>query len=67
MKAEISELDKRLSTQISDVRTEVANLDKRLSTQISRIDAGLKFDMKLLKVGYGPVVLGLLIKLVFFP
>ena len=41
--------------------------DARLSTQMSRIEAELKSDMKLLKFGYGPVVLGLLIKLVFFP
>ena len=52
---------------IAEVRTEIANLDTRLSTQISRIEAELKSDMKLLKFGYGPVVLGLLVKLVFFP
>ena len=34
---------------------------------MSRIEADLKSDMKLLKFGYGPVVLGLLVKLVFFP
>ncbi len=67
LRAEIANLDTRLSTQISEVRTEVANLDTRLSTQMSRIEAELKSDMKLLKFGYGPVVLGLLIKLVFFP
>ena len=53
--------------EIAAVRTEIANLDTRLSTQISRIEAELKSDMKLLKFGYGPVVLGLLVKLVFFP
>ena len=56
LRAEIANLDTRLSTQIADVRT-----------QMSRIEADLKSDMKLLKFGYGPVVLGLLIKLVFFP
>ena len=60
LRAEIASLDTRLSTQI-------ANLDTRLSTQMSRIEADLKSDMKLLKFGYGPVVLGLLVKLVFFP
>ncbi len=49
------------------VRTEIAHLDTRLSTQMSRIEAELKSDMKLLKFGYGPVILGLLVKLVFFP
>ena len=51
----------------AEVRAEIANLDTRLSTQISRIESELKSDMKLLKFGYGPVVLGLLVKLVFFP
>ena len=60
LRAEIARLDTRLSNQ-------VANLDTRLSTQMSRIEADLKSDMKLLKFGYGPVVLGLLVKLVFFP
>lgn len=67
LRAEIANLDTRLSTQIAEVRTEVANLDTRLSTQIGKLDADLKSDMKLLKFGYGPVVLGLLVKLVFFP
>lgn len=51
----------------AEVRAEIANLDTRLSTQMSRIESELKSDMKLLKFGYGPVILGLLIKLVFFP
>ena len=51
----------------AELRTEIANLDTRLSKQMSRIEADLKSDMKLLKFGYGPVVLGLLVKLVFFP
>ena len=67
VRTEIANLDTRLSTQIAEVRAEIANLDTRLSAQISRIETDLKSDMKLLKFGYGPVVLGLLIKLVFFP
>ena len=67
VRTEIANLDTRLSTQIAEVRTEVANLDTRLSTQMSRIEADLKSDMKLVKFGYGPVVVGLLVKLVFFP
>ena len=51
----------------AELRAEIANLDTRLSTQMSRIEADLRSDMKLLKFGYGPVVLGLLIKLVLFP
>lgn len=56
-----------IRTEVAEVRTEIANLDTRLSTKISQIDADLKSDMKLLKFGYGPVVVGLLVKLVFFP
>ena len=51
----------------AELRAEIANLDTRLSTQMSRIEADLRSDMKLLKFGYGPVVLGLLITLVLFP
>ena len=56
-----------MRAEFAEVRTEIANLDTRLSTQISRIESELKSDMKLLKFGYGPVILGLLVKLVFFP
>ena len=38
-----------------------------LKVEISRVEADLKADMKLLKFGYGPIILGLLIKLAFFP
>lgn len=47
---------------------------RRLESEIGRVDndlkaaiADLKADMKLLKFGYGPAILGLLIMLVFFP
>lgn len=46
----------------------------RMQTEMGRIEADmkaamadLKADLKLLKLGYGPAILGLLIKLVFFP
>ena len=39
----------------------------RMQTEISRVETDLKADMKLLKFAYGPAILGLLIKLVFFP
>ena len=45
-----------MRAEIAEVRTEIAN-----------IAADMKSDLKLLKFGYGPVVLGFLIKLVFFP
>jgi phage shock protein A len=46
----------------------------RMQTEMGRVEADLKAamadlkaDMKVLKLGYGPAILGLLIKLVFFP
>ena len=66
-KAGLAEVRAEIAELRSEQRTQIANLDTRLSTKISQIDADLKSDMKLLKFGYGPVVVGLLVKLVFFP
>ena len=35
----------------------------RIETELARVEA----DLKVLKFGYGPAILGLLIKLAFFP
>ena len=39
----------------------------RMQAEITRVETDLKADMKLLKFAYGPAILGLLVKLVFFP
>lgn len=46
----------------------------RLQTEIVRVETDvraeigqIKADLKLLKFGYGPVIIGLLVKLAFFP
>ena len=39
----------------------------RIETGLARVEADLKADLKVLKFGYGPAILGLLIKLAFFP
>ncbi len=39
----------------------------RIEAELVRVEADLKADLKVLKFGYGPVILGLLIKLAFFP
>ena len=39
----------------------------RLEAELVRVEADLKADLKVLKFGYGPAILGLLIKLAFFP
>ena len=39
----------------------------RIETELARVETDLKADLKVLKFGYGPAILGLLIKLAFFP
>ena len=39
----------------------------RIEPELARVEADLKADLKVLKFGYGPAILGLLIKLAFFP
>lgn len=39
----------------------------RIEAELVRVEADLKADLKVLKFGYGPAILGLLIKLAFFP
>ena len=72
-RAEIAEV----RAEIAEVRTEVANLDTRLSTQIANlrteigeVKADLKSDLKVLRFAlftFGPLILALLVRLVFFP
>ena len=52
-----------LERDVNRMQTEIGRVDNDLKAAI----ADLKADMKLLKFGYGPAILGLLIKLVFFP
>ena len=57
----VTKLD--LERDVNRMRTEIGRVGNDLKAAI----ADLKTDMKLLKFGYGPAILGLLIKLVFFP
>ena len=57
----VTKLD--LERDVNRMQTEIGRVDNGLKAAI----ADLKADMKLLKFGYGPAILGLLIKLVFFP
>ena len=56
MKAEIGRVE-------ADLKAEIGRVEADLKAEI----ADVKSDLKLLKFAYGPVVLGLLVKLVFFP
>ena len=57
----VTKLD--LERDINRMQTEMGRVEADLKAAIS----DLKADMKVLKLGYGPAILGLLIKLVFFP
>ena len=57
----VTKLD--LERDVNRMQTEIGRVDNDLKAAIG----DLKADMKLLKFGYGPAILGLLIKLVFFP
>ena len=39
----------------------------RVETDVRAEIGQIKADLKLLKFGYGPVIIGLLVKLAFFP
>ena len=45
------------------MKAESSRVEKEWKAAFGRLEA----DMKLLKFGYGPAILGLLLKLVFFP
>lgn len=47
----------------ADLKAGIGQVRSELKAEI----ADVKSDLKLLKFAYGPVVLGLLVKLVFFP
>ena len=75
---EIRRVEKDLKSEIGRVETELGNeirrVEKDLKAESGRVEkewkaafGRLEADMKLLKFGYGPAILGLLIKLVFFP
>ena len=57
----VTKLD--LERDVNRMQSEIGRVDNDLKAAI----ADLKADMNLLKFGYGPAILGLLIKLVFFP
>ena len=67
LRTETSRIDTDLKAEIGrveiDLKAEIGRVETDLKTAIGRLEA----DLKLLKFGYGPAILGLLIKLVFFP
>ena len=53
--------------EIAEVRHEIAALRAELQQEIAALRAELKSDLKIIKFVYGPAVLLMLAKLVFFP
>lgn len=59
LQADVASLKTDLKADTPALKAELAHLKTEL--------AAVKADLKLLKFGYGPVILALLIKLAFFP
>ena len=75
---EIGQVKADLTTEIgrveTDFKAEIVRVETGFKAEIVRVEtyfkaeiASLKADLKLVKFAYGPTILGLLIKLVFFP
>ena len=56
-----------LRQEISEVRQAIAALRAEMQQEIAALRAELKSDLKIIKFVYGPAVLLMLAKLVFFP
>ena len=52
---------------IGEVKVEIANFRSAMETRLNDKFAPLDRGMAVLKYGYGPIIVGLLVKLVFFP
>ena len=52
---------------IGEVKVEIANFRSAMETRLNDKFAPLDRGMAVLKYGYGPIIIGLLVKLVFFP
>ena len=68
------DLERAVGQVKADLTAEIGRVEAGLNDRIGRVETGLndrigrvEADLKLLKIGYGPAILGLLIKLVFFP
>ena len=78
LRAEIGQVKTDLQEKIdkveSGMRAEFVRVETDLREKIDKVETDLraeigqiKADLKLLKFGYGPVIIGLLVKLTFFP
>ena len=67
MQQEIAALRAEMQQEIAEVRQEIAALRAEMQQEIAALRAELKSDLKIIKFVYGPAVLLMLAKLVFFP
>ena len=67
VRQEIAALRAEMQQEIAEVRQEIAALRAEMQQEIAALRAELKSDLKIIKFVYGPAVLLMLAKLVFFP
>ena len=67
LKEDIAELRAELKEDNAGLRAELKEDNAILRAELKEDNAGLKRDMAVLKFGYGPAILALLVKLAFFP
>lgn len=67
VKQDIAALRAETQQEIAQVRQEIAALRAEMQQEIAALRAEVKSDLKLIKFVYGPAVLLMLAKLVFFP
>lgn len=78
LRGEIGQVKIGLLEKIAQVETslraEITQVETSLRAEITKVETSLraeigqvKADLKLLKFAYGPIIIGLLVKLVFFP
>ena len=70
VKQNIADVKSELKQDIADVKQNIADVKSELKQDIADVRSELKQDIAVLKFAvfsFGPVIVGLLIKLVFFP
>ena len=66
-KQDIAEVRQEIAALRAELQQEIAALRAELQQEIAALRAELKSDLKIIKFVYGPAVLLMLAKLVFFP
>ncbi len=67
VRQEIAEVRQAIAALRAEMQQEIAALRAEMQQEIAALRAELKSDLKIIKFVYGPAVLLMLAKLVFFP